>query len=117
MKKKSDIKDYAEFCATNDKLRSTRIILENLSILIDVNGFIDFNFPEYIKESIEKEVYENNFSENFYKPLKNKLALALACTEEDRNNHIDDTEISFINHFFGMDITRDDVSEMHGKYI
>ena len=49
-------------------------------------------------------------------PLEKKIAMALTETQERRNNHLDDEEIEFINKFFGLKITREDIKRM-GRFI
>lgn len=98
-------------------LAETNIViskLARLNIIIKHSGEIHFNFPDYIQEELNKLDFFHRLS------LNQKIALALACTEEDRNNHIDDEEIAFINKFFGSGIAginREEISKMHGKYI
>ena len=85
--------------------------LKRFNILISESAEISFNFPDYIKEEINKLGF-------FEKPsFQSKVALALACTEEDRNNYLEDSEIEFINKFFSLKVDRELITKMHSKYI
>lgn len=109
------IENLVDYLNVQSRLNAVQRSLIRLNIKIDVHGVVDFCFPEYVHEQIAKD----EAAESFYweLPLSDKTALALACTEEDRNNHIDDEEIDYVNKFFGFKITRNDISRMHSKYI
>lgn len=87
--------------------------LDRLGIILDNHGYMSYNWEkcDYIQKAAKGPFGEYSLD------FKEKLALALAVTEEERNNHIDDQDIDFINRFFNVDITRSDISKLHSKYI
>ena len=66
---------------------------------------------EYINEEVNKLDFFDELS------FAEKLALCLACTEEDRNNHVEDDEIEAVSKFFEVKVTRDLVTKMHSRFI
>lgn len=85
--------------------------LNQLNILVNIHGELDFDFPDYVREGISRLGI-------FDQPtLEEKIALCLAVTEEDQNDHIDNSYIDFVNRFFNINVTRTLVSKMHSKFI
>lgn len=93
----------------NAKLNAFR----RLGIEINSSSEIVYTWQkvEYINKEVTKLDFFNQLS------FSEKLALCLACTEEDRNNHVDDSEIWEVNKFFEVKVTRDLVTKMHSRFI
>lgn len=107
------IKTYTEFLALQSGVNGTSQILKRLGIDVDTDCGVVYNWQkiEYINRAVSQDSWGCGLL------LQDALALTLACTEEDRNNHIEDSEIEEVNRFFGVKVTRDLVTQLHSKYI
>lgn len=106
------IKTFEQFQTASAPVQYAIHQLRQLNMKLTINNDIIFEFPEYVATEVAKA--ENDFLGITW---GEKIALALACTEEDRNNHIDDSDIDFVNKFFSLELSRKDISKMHSKYI
>lgn len=106
-------KNYEQFLSLQSEYRSIILQLSKLGINLK-----EFGYVQYCWEEIDYIKKEANLNDPFFGiSFKDSIALALACTEEDRNNHVDDYEIEVINKFFNLNVSRNDITEMHSKYI
>ena len=109
------IKNFTQLVKVQNEISASLYPLKNLGIFINSEIDFTYNFEsiDYINEEVKK------LSNDFFNSLtfQQKLALCLAVTEEDRNNHVDDYEIELVNKFFDVKITRDLISKMHSRFI
>lgn len=106
--------NYSQFLKMQADYQRIISALAKVGIKLKEFGFIEYEWQkiDYIMEAV------NNESFGYVSmPFLDSLALSLACTEEDRNNHIEDDEIEMVAKFFDIRITRADVSRVHSKYI
>lgn len=107
------MKTYSEFLKLKIEVDAAVSKMARLGIHIEGCFFrYTYNEIDYIRDAVKAD---DTWSVGL--PLAQSVALCLACTEEDRNNHIDEEEIEMVNKFFNIKVTRELVRKMHGKYI
>lgn len=92
----------APFTQVAEKLRNVGIILS----LYDNTIKYKFEAKTNLTTRLDAEF-------PFGLPYEKKIAMALAVTQEIRNNHVDDDEIDFVNKFFNLKINRNDIKRMY----
>jgi hypothetical protein len=95
-------------------IRSSVYPLKSLGIhvnLEDCEISYEWQKAKYIANAVAQDTW------GYGLPMESALALALAYTEEDKNNHIEDCEIEAVNSFFDVKITRSLINKLNSKYI
>ena len=102
------------------KANNIRIQLKKLNIFITDFGFItltDNQTENYYYKSLIEDLNKKH-GVFFIGPTPEEIVtLALAVTQEEQNNYIQQDDINFVNDFFGFTITFDDVQKFNSKYI
>jgi hypothetical protein len=86
----------------------------HLGIIIHSTMEISYKWQKV--EYINSAVKEDDFM-GVGMPFENNVALAMAITQEERNNHVDDHELEMVNKFFNITVTREMISKLGSKYI
>ncbi len=105
---------YEKTISQLQDVRAAVYPFHRLGITVNLqDGGIDYCWQKvaYIVEIVKEDTWGAGL------PMQSAMALSLACTEEERNNHVEDDEIEAINKFFNVQITRELVSKFHSKYI
>lgn len=106
------MKTYDQFLLALCNISYAAYPFKQLGISIGEEG-IRFNWQSvpYIKNAVD------DFTWRCGLPMQSAMALAIACTEETRNNYVDDSEIEAVNKFFKVNVTRQLISKFHSKFI
>jgi hypothetical protein len=113
-KTKGACMDMQKFYEIAHQAEYVRRQLGRLGIKLTYDGEVSFDIPEYVVEAALKDNCDVFFPSQL--SFVNKVLLAIICTQEERNGHVDDSEIDFVNKFFKLNINRDKIHKMH-KYL
>lgn len=104
-------KTFTEMTSALSAIQPVRRELYKLGIEISDYSEIVLIFPDYIREKLDALCFFEQLN------LDQEIALILACTQEDRNNYLDQSEIDFINKFFDLKITGEEINRIGSEYI
>lgn len=113
----SKVKTYKQFTQAHSQLNSINRQLSMLGINVSSQGFVNYEWENNkgIKEEIEK--YEKEHWPIGTIAFRDRVALALAETEEYRNDYLQQHEIDFVNEFFDLDITQEIINRIGSRFI
>ena len=115
------MKTYNQFLTTQTQVELTAQRLLKLGINMgSSSSCIEYAYKD--SDEIVKAIHKDDpFKAGL--TLVKSLALSVAVTEEEKNNHVDESELDFLNTFFKEDlsknekVTRELITKMREAYI